>query len=397
MRLASKARELWLRVRFPDRALHLILPVVVFIPAAVIFDAVGVIKQVEEPLVRVIAHQVEPQKSPVAVVQISDEDFRQIFHSNRPLSPDKIARVIDSIVTLGARAIAVDIDTSHPDYKVLAGRKWFTPATPSVATGTTMEVPVVWARRASYSNRAGFFYTEEVLGGAGSPLTAVATVTADSDKAVRRYRRSFSTDRGKLLALPIELLKAAGMMRPGGEDGERTINYYGHTSGTQRVHFWTGAVLQAAADRDIAATRPLRDKIVFFGGAFRGIDEHETPLGWMRGVELLAHIAETDAGNAAPTARSVLNVIVIIGACLIAICFAKLRAWTAVLVALIAMLFGLLFSWWYTHGIRDALLVGATFIVIVCQQLYAKMKEVVKAKAKEQETSPDCIGAEVDG
>ena len=39
---------------------------------------------------------------------------------------------------------------------------------------------------------------------------------------------------------------------------------------------------------------PIKDKIVLIGGAYTASDEHETPLGWMLGVEVLAYAIETE-------------------------------------------------------------------------------------------------------
>jgi hypothetical protein len=119
------------------------------------------------------------------------------------------------------------------------------------------------------------------------------------------------------------------------------------------------------------------------------VDEHETPLGWMRGDELVAHIAETDAGNAEPTQRTYLNLLVFFGACLIAICFEVFRIRKAMLFSMGGMLAGFLVSLWYTHLTRDALLEGTVFFVIVCQQIYTKIKRILKDRQKALEDAAE--------
>ncbi|MCX6629404.1 MAG: CHASE2 domain-containing protein [Candidatus Solibacter sp.] len=372
---------------------RLLWPILGAISVPALFNVAGFVKEVEGPLVRVATRYVKaPQGPPVTVVQIADADFQQIFQSHRPLAPAKLAEVIDAIAALGPRAIAVDIDTSDPVFRVLAGRKWYASKSPKSGAQAAVEVPVVWARRATFSKLADRFYVTDVLGGVGAERTAVAELAEDRDKVVRSYRRSFPTDKGKILALPIELLRAGGLLKPGDEDGERTINFYGNTSGDPIRRWWSSAVLRAAREPDIAAGKPLRDRIVLLGGAFQGVDELETPLGWMRGVVLLAHIAETDSGNAEPAARTALLAVVFLGACLIAVCFETTRGRTAVLVSLSGILCSLLLYWTYTRVVRDALLVGTALVVIVGQRIYLKIKQASKEKA-EAERSPDASGS----
>lgn len=385
MRGITRLRAMWRYAHSPERTLRLLVPIVSAIPVAVLFDAAGVVRTVEEPLTRVIAHRATTPKSRIAVAQITDEDFANIFGGRHPLNPEKLAGVIDALAALGPLAIAVDLDTSDPVYRKLGDRQWFTPER---SGAEKRPVPVIWARRATYSELTKRFYTADALGGAGKPRTAVAAVLEDPDKVVRRYQRSFVTDREPMLALPLELLKAGGLLAPGKQDGERLINYYGHTSGRHRTHISAASAKAAAGNPKIA--EEFADKVIVLGGDFRAVDEHETPLGWMRGDELVAHIAETDAGNAAPTQQTYLNLIVFFGACLIAICFETFGIRKAMLVSAGGMLAGFLVSLWYTHLTRDALLVGTVFFVIVCQQIYTKIKRILKdrQKAMDEQAEP---------
>src|SRR5215472_15728905 len=201
-----------------------------------------------------------------------------MFKAQRPLAPNVLRQILNAIAALKPDAIAVDLDTSHASYRPLAEVSW--------------GVPVIWARRATFAQREQRFYAEEFLGGAGSPNNAVIELNADTDGVVRRYRRSLLTDRGDLSLLPVALLNAGGRVDRR-KDPERLIDFYGHTWGGHRIHWWPGEIIKASVDKDVANAEPLKGKIVLLGAEYRGNDEHQTPLGWMSGVEILAHIAET--------------------------------------------------------------------------------------------------------
>ena len=386
MRLV-RLRAVW-KFATSRRALRLLVPILSAVPTAVLFEAAGVVKEVEEPVTRILAHRTDPPPSDVAVVRITDEDLRKEFGGKHPLAPCKVMQIVDAISALRPLAIGVDLDTSDPSYRIVAEGK----CPDSRPDGATLSaaVPVVWARRVTYSQLSKIFYAEDVLGGAGNPRTAVAAVIADSDGVVRKYGRSFQTDRGELLALPIALREAAHRSVPGGTEGERLIYFYGHTSGRHRLHVSAGDVLQAGEDSEIA--NEFKNKMVLLGGDFQAVDEHPTPLGWMRGVEVLAHITESDPKNTPPATTTVLKIIMLAGACLIAVCFDMLNARRAVLVAVSGMLVELLASWWYTHLTRDAILVGIVFIVIVCQQIYAKIKRAYRLESAAMNPASEAAG-----
>jgi len=262
----------------------------------------------------------------------------------------------------------VDLDTSDGVYQPLAKVSW--------------GIPVIWARQATFSQRARKFYTAEALGGAGSPNSAgLVELIADSDGAVRRYRRFLQTDCGHLPLLPVALLKAGGMADRRDED-ELLVDFYGHTSGRHRDHWWAGDIIKAGTDPDIVREQPLKNKIVLLGVGYRGIDELRTPLGWMNGVEILAHIAETDHLNVAPTTRRVLSLIILAGAFLIALGFATLGTRRAVSAAVAGTGASALLMWFYTSSIRDTLLLVAVLVAVLAQQIYSKVKEFLKREGE---------------
>lgn len=387
IRLRDRWRAAWRLVK-SRRALRLLVPILGAVPMAAVFEAAGLVKKVEEPVTRMLAHQVVPKKSNVAVVRITDQDFENpnLFAGKHPLAPCKVQEIVEAIAALRPKAIGVDLDTSDPAYRVVGEGKC---ADAGGKAGAAGGVPVVWARRVNHSHLTATIYAEDVLGGAGKPESAVAEVSTDGDGIVRKYARRFETDRGRLLLLPIALRAAAGLPGSSDPEGERLIYFYGHTSGPQRLHMSAGEVLQAKGDPAIACE--FKDKVVLLGGDFQGIDEHPTPLGWMRGVELLAHIAESDPKNPPPAAPMLEQAIILLGACLIAVCFDVLNA-RRVAAALSGMAIGLLAAWWYTHLTRDAILVGIVFVVIICQQVYTKLKRAYQEESEKVRKAAEAQG-----
>jgi CHASE2 domain-containing sensor protein len=75
---------------------------------------------------------VKPQY--VRVVAIDDKDYESLFHKQSPLDPEKVRRLIETIVTLKPRVIGVDIDTTDSR---------------GVRPQETTRIPVIWGQRPS--------------------------------------------------------------------------------------------------------------------------------------------------------------------------------------------------------------------------------------------------------
>jgi CHASE2 domain-containing sensor protein len=57
-----------------------------------------------------------PIDSPVAIVDIDDEDYQQLFGGSSPLNPPHLEKLISDIAKGRPRIIGVDIDTSDPQF-----------------------------------------------------------------------------------------------------------------------------------------------------------------------------------------------------------------------------------------------------------------------------------------
>ena len=75
---------------------------------------------------------------------------------------------------------------------------------------------------------------------------------------------------------------------------ELLIRFTGDPKNPHRFDLPASEILRLSDDERWPSNGIIKDKIVLLGGNYAGTDEHETPLGWMVGVELLAEIVETE-------------------------------------------------------------------------------------------------------
>ena len=228
-----------------------------------------------------------PEESPVAVVLIDKGDFANLFQEKSPLDPAALQKVISAIAAGKPKAIGVVIDTSAPEFKELRPA----PDWPAV----------VWAQNGAFSYRDRKYHLLKVLGGQTAPAPAGLVVfKLDPDGAIRRYPRLCETDQGARPSFPWAVAKEfapaeAARLKPTQE--ELFITFAGDKDGSHRLHFTASRVLELADGPGWQNDSPVKDKVVLLGGAYDIADEHDTPLGWMPGVEVLAYALETELGG----------------------------------------------------------------------------------------------------
>ncbi|MET0400234.1 MAG: CHASE2 domain-containing protein [Longimicrobiaceae bacterium] len=323
-----------------------------------------------------------PQKN-VYVVSIDDRDYERVFGAESPLDPGKVLELIDAVAKGGPAVIGIDLETPQPAYAGL----------PDSVRGAR----IAWARNPSCSGSqespVGCLPTDLVpgpAGGSGRPraFAGVAGLAADADGALRRYTRNVRTREGTIPTFGTAALLAFGHLvevNGGSGDAQRLIDYRG-TAPQKVTASW---VLANAESEGYQADGLFRGKIVLIGGthSFSG-DWHQTPLGWMPGVEVWAQVLETElAGKGAvpPNAiwLGILQFVLGLGLVLI---FDQLRLEYAFYVSIVALpvaswlvslvAFGSPRFWVYFFPILGLLLV---------QQLY----DVAKQERDHGLTSPD--------
>lgn len=225
-----------------------------------------------------------PEESQVAVVLIDKADFASLFQEKSPLDPAMLHRVVGAIAAGKPKAIGVAIDTSA------AGFRELTPA-PDWP-------PVVWAQDGKYSFRDSKYHLSKVLGAQPAAVpSGLVVFKLDADGAIRRYPRLCDTEQGLLPSFPWAMAKAfapqvAARQQP--SQDELFITFAGDKEGSHRLHFTASRVLELADGHGWQTDGPIKDKIVLLGGAYDVADEHDTPLGWMLGVEVIAYVLETE-------------------------------------------------------------------------------------------------------
>lgn len=246
-----------------------------------VLEGVGLLGRWGGGVSALVAGLKRPERSRVAIIRIDHYDLVHLFDSTTPLPPEPLARVVSAVAHSGPTRIGVDIDTSAPCYRGLASLKWGS--------------PVIWAQPADYSHvRRAFFLRGGPLGGDASARSGITVVIADRDGVVRRYHRSYQkvyegdldgtvAARQFLQSFPA---RVAGSPDSGKED-DILIDFRGRERDE-----WSASDL--LGPKAAAIQRELQGRIVLIGSACDTRDEHQTPLGWQNGVEILADAVDTE-------------------------------------------------------------------------------------------------------
>ncbi len=225
----------------------------------------------------------------VAVVAITDADYDEIFEGRSPLKPQKLHDLIDAIARSGARIIAVDIDTTHPDFHDFAlDSKW---------------PPIVWEREASTAGmQAGEIEPLDILGGQeGATFRQISGMPIllddPTDQVTRLYTRCLETKIGPLPSF----VRASVAAYKGGNAQEiaRSCTGAADAERPRLISFFrfqdpVRAATVLAMDAAGTSNAALTGKLVLLGGSFRDFDRHTTALGTMPGFAVLANAIETE-------------------------------------------------------------------------------------------------------
>src|ERR1700674_5366713 len=241
-----------------------------------------------------------PQESDVVIIDITDEDYNKIFQGRRPLDPITLQSLIQSLAIGKPKVIGVDIDTSSLQFRSLKiDDHW---------------PPVVWEREPKTPPESINERLEplDVLGGQDPSLNSnsgLPVLIEDSeDKVTRRYRRLVNTTLGPLPSFTWSIITKAGnektLTLSASPDDDFFIRYSPDPSGVHRITTTASQILDLTKNDTLARDNILRDKVVLLGGTYLGQDRHDTPLGTLNGVEILAQVVETElqgGGDRSPT------------------------------------------------------------------------------------------------
>ncbi|HVO56112.1 MAG TPA: CHASE2 domain-containing protein [Dongiaceae bacterium] len=279
-----------------------------------------------------------PEDSPVALVVIDDADYEKMFESTSPLDPIQLKTLIEEIAKGEPAVIAVDIDTSAPGFHCglrLDGQK-----TRIVWEREIREVP-------EEANGREQIDPVPILGGQEDLDTAknssgIPLLLDDAeDRVTRRYRRSIKTSVGELPSFSSAIVAAYLDGKPDGLDHSKdtsqdlVIRFAGERGGTQRLRFSATKVAELSQRWPTAS--PIRGKIVLLGGSYQGQDRHDTPVGQLVGVEVMANVVETElhGGGYPVPSRGVLFLLELFEAFVLILLFHVLRLRYALIVSVV--------------------------------------------------------------
>lgn len=264
--------------------------------------------------------------SQVAIVRITDSEYKDkdLFGGKSPLDPGKLAGILHAIADGKPKLIAVDIDTSSPEFQKIQ-----LPDKPTI----------VWARNGVYSQIKRKFYLFDVLGGREPiPPAGVVLLEQDDDGAIRRYTRLCKTNEGLMPSLPWAVIKEIRDERTRGltESEDALIADF---AGSKRVNLTAQQVLDLDKTEGYKDDGILKDQIVLVGGDYAVQDEHDTPVGWMLGVEALARMIETEleGGGLRPANTFTLLLLEILDGFVLLVLFRILSLGKALAAALVAL------------------------------------------------------------
>jgi len=275
---------------------------------AAVLQRGGVLHPIERFIIDVFA-ATEPNADAryTAIINIDDESFAgPEFLGQRPLRPSALARLIIGAGFAGARVILVDVDTD-----VTAVRKEMKKDVPAV--------PIVWAAATRPCEKTRCVIETDPLSSVPELppgwVAGLTTLLHDGDDVLRRYKQAFETAAERPGAgcecsdhlRPTLSRAAAEAYDPTlpaikqDDDGKPEVlllNWRADRWFTKR--FPASQVLRGFDKRWWKeAAKPMEGKIVLIGGTFRDSrDDRRTPAGEMTGVEVLAHIIESELAGA---------------------------------------------------------------------------------------------------
>jgi CHASE2 domain-containing sensor protein len=292
----SKASHPPVRPALSKRLLRALPVLVLLLILTWVFARTGVLHKLETSVTDAeMRLNPPPADSPVAIVNITDDDYQALFDGTSPLDPAQLQKLLADIAKGEPAVIGVDIDTSAPKFSTQFKLADWGPR-------------IVWEREVRQvpedATSHGDLEPLDILGGqknidparnsAGLPLL----IDDADDKVTRRYRRLIATNVGQLPSFPWAITKAYLHDKPAERakleesSEDLLIHYSGDRSGSHRLHFSAAKVEELCQYWPSAS--PIRGRIVLLGGSYLGQDRHDTPIGRITGLEVVANVIETE-------------------------------------------------------------------------------------------------------
>lgn len=150
----------------------------------------------------------------------------------------------------------------------------------------------------------------------------------DVGGVTRYYTRVVQSPSGDLASFPWAIVQAYGRATANDKLGrQRRVHY---SSSAHRLMLAASNVLEHSHEWPQAS--PFRGSVVLLGGTYLDEDRHDTPLGTMTGVEVMANVVETElergGGEIRPN-RTLVLVLEFFEAVVLVLLFHGRNAWSA--------------------------------------------------------------------
>jgi CHASE2 domain-containing sensor protein len=229
----------------------------------------------------------------IVIVQIAEDDYKNVFQRRSPLDPRKVAEIIADVARSHPSAIGVDLDTGEWTSQQRVAVRSRIAQTDAAAAST----PIVWAASGVIDD-AGKMDMQPLEGLARYDCAGVPAAQPDSQYFVREFYPSLDvTIEGTPTRVPsIAVLLGSvesGQVRAchvAEKWSEATqpefMNFSGGAAGFQ--HFSAGLILNTPMNESWKTSNPLKGKTVLIGGIYpEARDRYPTPAGPMNGVDVL--------------------------------------------------------------------------------------------------------------
>jgi hypothetical protein len=153
------------------------------------------------------------------------------------------------------------------------------------------------------------------LGGRDPSLnltSGLALLVDTEDNVTRRYKRQIDTTTGFVPSFSWAVASKFDTERTkhlSPNSDELVIRY---SDGGNRFRFAASRVLELSKGAGWASQSPIEGRIVLLGGSFGAVDRHETPMGTMTGVEVLANVIETELNGGGHHPPSTLVIVLLL-------------------------------------------------------------------------------------
>lgn len=260
--------------------------------------------RVGDALIREASEKRAVRSERIRIVNITPEDFKDVFKGQLPLSPSKLSSAIQALSNRAPEALIVDLDTSDEVF-----------ARMDVADSTGF--PIIWARGGSPSpSDPTVLVPQNILGGRSSlPVGSRSGLSVNFpslDWSIRQYPRLLvTTARSRAESLHWAAFCA---IRPGdprcGDDSSNRMNDLEVPAFQRFVEFDRFPLQEFLSEplgtQNVKKQRQgvedprISGKIVILGGSYSSCDLYKTPFGERSGAEIVASALDQELDGEHP-------------------------------------------------------------------------------------------------